>query len=405
MVTKLKGLKITSTDLVDAGANPDAHIRLFKRNDTPGETPDTFIQKIAAAISKMVFGEAQNTSNVVAKKAATFSEELNREQLHHLTSEVFDFVYALSDSFCSIICDDELDTDGKRDMLFNSLDEFTEAARDNIPHWADRKHKKDGGEPVVKSAEQTAAFEKLWSDLNKAAEDKDPDTDTGTDDSNGKPIESDTDDDDDNVDTSTAPQGEQNNSQKEEKEMKFDKSQMTAEEQATLADFEKRYGITDLTATEAAEIGKGVLHPEVQKALTEMQEVNKARAAEVEELRKSLELERLTTFAKKYEIIGKKADELAEKLYGFKKAGGTVYDDYVALLDESVTNVEKSGLFSEIGKNQSGGGGASDKISIAASEIRKNNPALSQSEAIAKAFEEHPDLANEYENGYKGGNK
>ena len=33
MATKLKNLKITKVDFVDDGANPEAHIRLFKSKD------------------------------------------------------------------------------------------------------------------------------------------------------------------------------------------------------------------------------------------------------------------------------------------------------------------------------------------------------------------------------------
>ena len=33
MATKLKNLRIRKVDFVDAGANPDAHIRLLKRKD------------------------------------------------------------------------------------------------------------------------------------------------------------------------------------------------------------------------------------------------------------------------------------------------------------------------------------------------------------------------------------
>lgn len=37
--TKLKDLSITSVDLVDRGANPDAHVKLFKRDsDNAPET-------------------------------------------------------------------------------------------------------------------------------------------------------------------------------------------------------------------------------------------------------------------------------------------------------------------------------------------------------------------------------
>ena len=40
MATKLKNLKVKKVDFVDEGANPDAHIELFKRKDgKPEEDP------------------------------------------------------------------------------------------------------------------------------------------------------------------------------------------------------------------------------------------------------------------------------------------------------------------------------------------------------------------------------
>ena len=41
MATKLKHLKVTSVDFVDEGANPDAHIRLYKRRDEVAAEPGT----------------------------------------------------------------------------------------------------------------------------------------------------------------------------------------------------------------------------------------------------------------------------------------------------------------------------------------------------------------------------
>ena len=38
--TKLKNLSVTSVDLVDQGANPDAHIRLFKRRKEAADGTD-----------------------------------------------------------------------------------------------------------------------------------------------------------------------------------------------------------------------------------------------------------------------------------------------------------------------------------------------------------------------------
>lgn len=192
--------------------------------------------------------------------------------------------------------------------------------------------------------------------------------------------------------------------------MKIDKSKMTPEEQATLAEFEKKYGIaepseggipTPTPASDAAD--GGTLHPEVRKALAEFQEMTKRRDAEVAELKKSLELERLTTFAKRYEVLGKKAPELAEKLYELKKAGGTVYDDYVALLDESVATLTKGGLFGEIGSSRQGSAGTEQTLGIKAAELTKSvQGGMTAPDAIIKAWEENPELAAQYEAEYFG---
>ena len=222
----------------------------------------------------------------------------------------------------------------------------------------------------------------------------------------------------------------------EEVDLKIDKSKMSPNEQALFDTLVKKYGLetdeagssgdTDKDVKKGAAKDKDVkkadksiqtpnadtppadkaapgLHPEVKKALEDLEQVRKTQAAQIEELQKSLETERLTTVAKKYEIIGKKPAELAVKLYEMKKAGGTVYDDYVALLDEHVTTVEKSGVFREIGSNNAGAGGdVADKLSATAAELRKaaTGSSMTDVEALIKAFEENPELAAEYEAGY-----
>ena len=115
-----------------------------------------------------------------------------------------------------------------------------------------------------------------------------------------------------------------------------------------------------------------------------------------------MEIERLNTVAKKYEVLGKKSDELAAKLYDLKKAGGTVYDDYVTLLDENLAAVTKGGLFSEIGSNRQGSAGTEQTLGIKAAELAKSAQGMTSPEAIMKAFEENPELAAQYEAEYRG---
>ena len=211
--------------------------------------------------------------------------------------------------------------------------------------------------------------------------------------------------------------------------MRIDKSRMTPEELAAIEAIEKKYGVAEPEGTGAAGIGdvaKGAednppagavpadaaaaaggnnaeMHPEVKKALADMEAVRKAQTAEIDELKKSLEMEKLSAVAKKYEVLGKKADELAPKLYDLRKAGGTAYDDYVGLLDEQITLVEKSGVFGEIGTDRSGKLETGDELGNKAAEIRKANAGMSTPEAIAKAFEENPELAERYDRDYMSG--
>jgi len=362
MATHLKDLKITSTDLVDAGANPDAHIRLFKRD---GETEnETLLRKAVSALAA-----ALGMGAPVTKTAATFDEKATLDLLRDLAGEAWSFNYTLSESLSSIICDTDLDEDGKREKMFQSLDEFAEVLRRSIPLWAAGKSANDGA-TVEKSTAQNVAFGEMIAKYINIDGGQPPET-----------IEK---------------------SQKEE-DMNIDKSRLTPEELAALEAIEKKYGTERPPESMVTDVEKGTevpeLHPEVKKALEE----NKAMAAQMEELQKSLEVKDLSIFAKKYEVLGKNADELAPKLYDLKKAGGTVYDDFVAVLDEQLTLVEKSGLFRELGSGRGMGGAGGGELDAKATEIRKNNPEMTQPEALAKAYEENPDLAAQYESNYGGG--
>lgn len=387
MPTKLKGLKITSTDLVDQGANPDAHIRLFKRNSDNGSEgtlpeKETFFHKFAAAMENAL---RQCAPNDIKKKTEMFSEKLYAEQVRDLTYETYGYCDALSDSLRSIISDSEKSTEEKLELMNKSIEQFTAAIKAAAPLWANGKSA-NAANTITKNSPES---ESKPSDHNGATISI-PDITVGK--------------------------------TKEETDMKFDKSKMTPEEIQTLESLEKRYGIAD-DAAPAANEPKGVeknatppvetpaapapegIHPDVKKALDEFETVKKAQLEEIESLKKSLEIERLTTFAKKYEIIGKNADELAAKLYDLKKAGGTVYADYVALLDENLTAVEKGGLFTAIGSDNSGTTDTVGKITAAAGEIAKSANTGMTPEAVVKAWESNPDLAQAYEAEYRNGGK
>ena len=148
----------------------------------------------------------------------------------------------------------------------------------------------------------------------------------------------------------------------------IDISKMSPEDKFTWEALAKKYG-------DNGESEEPAIHPDVKKALEE-----------VAEMRKSMELEKLEGVAKKYEIIGKKAPELAQKLYDLKRAGEQHYNDYVALLDEQVAMAD-SGIYKEYGSSRS----ATD-LSATVAEVMKANPNMTREQAIVQAFESNPAL-------------
>lgn len=197
-----------------------------------------------------------------------------------------------------------------------------------------------------------------------------------------------------------------------DEDMKIDKSKLTAEELAQLEAIEKKAGVTEdpaPAATDPAPAADPVSKqttgtPAAADPAAEGDDIYKglhpAVAAELKELRKradAAEERELQSVAKKYEILGKKPDELVKTLKSLKSNGGTAYDDMIGILDASLAAVEKSGAFREIGKSGSGTPDAWAQIEKHADEILKAAPTMTRAQAIDKACDQHPELVAEYE--------
>lgn len=394
MPTKLKGLEVTKVDFVDAGDNKRADVVLFKRKDgqeaqepTPQEEPHGVVKRLLTRIAKAVGltdDEVDEAVTAIQKDAVTFDEKVAQRQRRKTADEIWDFCWMLQDSLCSIFWDEALTDTEKQSKMNESLTEFTTATQGAIPKWA-------GGIPsvIAKSAMPELTPERLafakqtrdrLNDMIAKAEDPEP---------------------------ANEPEPTNQKSEKgEPEEMKIDKSKLNAEELAALDAIEKKAGIPEeppagepaSTAKAAAaepqegdeDIYKG-LHPAVKAELERLRKA--ADAAEERELQE---------VAKKYEIIGKKAEELVPTLKSLKAAGGDAYNQMIAVLDASVAAVEKSGLFSEVGKSGGAGttsGGAWAEIEKHAEAIQKAAPTMTWAQAVDKACEQHPDLVHEYESG------
>ena len=365
-VTKLRKLSTNSVDLVRRGCNQEAHIQLFKGLEEPDDLPEEVPQGLWDAIKKSIKNwwngyveEFDNEPDQTIEKS-----ELGIDPVEIRKS----YDDAILKSIESILTDETMDSEAKKSMAITSLNQYFDAC-DSLE-----------GSEIVKSLQEP--------------ENPAPGDENIIDDKVIDPIEKNQ--------LEANPEGPSfSNYTEEGEEMKIDKSRFTPEE---LEQYEALIakGLVEDEEPEKKEIPEPKeeekeeeeMHPEVKKAL-----------AEIEDMKKGMEMKELTEIAKKYSVLGKKEDELAQTLYDLKKSDQKAYDSYVALLNEQVDMVEKSGMFTEIGKSARGpvvaGGDTQAKIENIATDIQKAEPTMDRVQAIAKAWEQHPELVAEYEQNYR----
>lgn len=388
MPTKLKNLKIKRVALVDEGANPDAHVRFAKSKDAPPDSPDmtadealSIMDRFAAFVRKAFSGNA-----AVEKAAYTFAEgEVKRDYDGIMRDEVWPMVYALTDSIYSIFCDVQKSDDEKAALLKQSVSEFSDAFSSAAQSWASGKNAQAD---IQKSDE---ALVKMRDHLTALIEEGATGDDAPA--ADGAPALI-------GVENPPVNDGEEEPTVKKgATDMFFDTSKMTPEERATYEDFAKRFGSEEAPGTLAATPEPT---PDVPAETEDMYKgLHPAVKAELENLRKfreDAENREFLDIAKRYELLGKKPEELAPVLKNLKNAGGSAYSDMIGVLDASLDAVEKSGTFSEIGKRgESSVDGAWGKIEAAAQEIMKGKPDMRYADAIDAACIAHPELVQEYE--------
>ena len=349
--TKLKKMKLNSVDLVRRGANQEAHIALFK-SDNPLD------DDLHEDIRKSFPDKVKDAFNTLAKAFGMKEVEEDVSMDIQKADDTLNFyVDALSESFNSIMKDDGVDLDEKVEMIGKSLSEFNETLDDYLSSF-DTVDKSDNDLQDYKVTQKSSKGEDAMNDLN------------------------------------------------------INKSLLTDEEAAMLDSLlakaapkeednvpKKKAGTVDPAGNQ--EIEEENLPPEIKKALDMVR-------AETAELKKAHAMNELAEVAKKYAVLGKKEDELAKSLYDMKQAGEAIYKTYVSVLDDQLEVVNKSGVFSEIGKsgNHAYSGVAKsepeNKIEILANEIMKSDANISYEMAIAKAWEQNPELMAAYDEQYNG---
>lgn len=192
--------------------------------------------------------------------------------------------------------------------------------------------------------------------------------------------------------------------------MKIYKGNFTAEELEQWEALVAKGKVAPEEAQEEMEDDVPAVPPQKPAKKAEVEDMTKSASPELTaaleqlaDLKKSIEMKEFTEIAKKYAPLGKNETELAQTLYDMKKSNEANYNAFISVLDESLGLVEKSGLFTEVGKSFSGnaGGSVQSKVEAKAQEIMKADPDTDYNTAIAKAWED-PDLMAEYDSEYFG---
>lgn len=335
MSTKLENLDVTSVDFVPRGANQKANIMITKNEKNNG-----LLNKLtkAFAILADVFGDKNDTESV-EKEAVTFSEMLTEQQVYRILDELRAANCALACSIESILSDQE-NTD-KASLMSQSLAEFNSAMQGYIQTWA-----------------------------------------------NGQLV---------GIGKSTAENAESIIQTEEENELNIDKSKLTAEEQEFLAKIEAKAGTIASAASQTAmptEVQNEVTKIDTNDILSRFDGIMKT----LDNTLAKIENDNLASFAKKYEILGMKQEELIPFFKELKK-DPAMYDSIIKRFDAAVAAIESSGVFDEIGKRgmEENSSNVVAKIAKFADEIMKKNPNIGRVKAEQMTWEQHPELVAEYE--------
>lgn len=408
MATKLKNLKIKKVDFVNEGANPDAHIGILKHKageQNTGKSREkghSFMNRLLNFIGKAVGMNQEEIDDAMEEiqkgDSVSFNEKINEVKNRKIVDEIWDICYALQASLCSILNDEEMDSTSVAAAMKESLDEFTMVVQESIESWS-------GGKAVniVKKEEVTEADLAIMKSVVKRLKTEIQKANKETEETEETEEESET----------SKDESDNNNPKGDEKEMKIDKSKLTDAERAFLESIEKRYSTEEGTKGENTPAEPTAKSKTQQEAETHTKQDNgedgiykglhPAVQAELEALKKfkeAAEDRELNQIAEKYAIIGKKKEELVPMFKSLRAAGGTAFDDMIAVLDNAVDVVEKSGAFTEVGKSGHGSASAGqteEKIETIAKGYMEKDASLDYTSAIAKAWENNPELMAEYE--------
>lgn len=380
--TKLKDLEVSKVDFVDIGADQKANVVIAKRGESEEEAKEPFYKKFFHSVCKGLGFDSSVIEKVM--EAESFHDKMNERNIDKVREEIWNACYALQNSIASIIADQS--ADNKTDLIDESIDQFCDFAKKAAGKWADAETTEEVEKGISPDRFEVAKMQKM---IEKSC--------------GGKK-------------TKTKKELDDDPEEKEEDEMGLDVTKMSPGEKAMYEELKKKYAVEDESTKSEDKQKKNKkedIQNEVAKAVAAaMTEVTKglqtqiqAAFAPVQKRAEELEQAELAEIAKKYEILGTKPEQLVPVLKSMKDSSQEAYDSFLSTMDAQVEAIEKSGLFSEIGKSGHNGSGtlgmssneAWETIEKKATELMQKETGLTQSQAIDRVCMANPALVHAYE--------
>ena len=368
--TKLEDLEVKKIDAVDIGADQKANILIKKRGGAE-EPKGNFFKRFFNAFCDSLGVNSEDVRKSMEDEATSFDDVMNEKKIYDVRDQIWNACNSLEQSIVSILLDKECED--KQAAIAQSIDQFKAFSDDASKSWIKLERAATDKEDTVVADD----FEitKMQEVIEKSC---DPET---------------------------------INKEKEtevvkENNMAFDISNMTEEEKkealkalqadASKESTEKRFnsGAGEDQIQEAVNKAMSNAMEDVTKNFSDMMakimEPIQKRAEEAEQ--KSLE-----EVAKKYELLGTKAEDLVPVLKSMKETSDEAYNNFIASMDNNLAVIQKSGLFEEIGKSGGAHTGNNDtegaaKMNAKVAEIKKSMPNLTDAQAQDIVMQNDPEL-------------
>lgn len=399
---KLQKVELTSVDLVAQGANQDAHIRLYKNRDgAVGTDEPTSVLRKAFDYLRHLFEDGDGEPAPVEK-----SVTITKADIKH---EYTDYIANLQKSFDLVMEDDSYSSEERTELLQKSLCEFHAFMYPAAEKWADNSLLAKSMVPfdeIEKSAETVsdrwACNSALEASVNSIIND-DALSDVQKSDMIAKSVDefSET---YKNIFKSKEGDSPMALFDLTDEQVELLKSIFkSADVEAEVKEVEKEKECKTDTCKEKQEKSADPEEEKVEIDEKDIPESVKKAIQKSEDFIASMELKEMEEVAKKYEILGEDTAELAKSLKEMKETNEPLYKSCISMLDKQVSLINKSGLFTEIGKSgvqaNTGGQESVAKARGFATEIMKSNPALTYDQAMAKAWDDHPELMKDFDEG------